>query len=62
MLGTGALSAPPATTVTFDLLNRSCSGSPRGGVHYEAVAVKPGLDAEVPTALGLTCASPCATR
>jgi len=44
--------APPATTVTFDLLQSLLQQLAARGVRYEAVAVKPGLDAEVPTALG----------
>jgi endonuclease/exonuclease/phosphatase family metal-dependent hydrolase len=52
ILRTGALNAPPATTVTFDLLQSLLQQLAARGVRYEAVAVKPGLDAEVPTALG----------
>jgi hypothetical protein len=47
-----ALNAPPATTVTFDLLQSLLQELAAKGVRYEAVAVKPGLDAEAPTALG----------
>ena len=52
ILRTGALNAPPATTVTFDLLQTLLQELAAKGVRYEAVAVRPGLDAEVPTALG----------
>jgi endonuclease/exonuclease/phosphatase family metal-dependent hydrolase len=52
ILRTGALNAPPATTVTFDLLQTLLSELAAKGVRYEAVAVRPGIDAEVPTALG----------
>jgi endonuclease/exonuclease/phosphatase family metal-dependent hydrolase len=52
ILRTGALNAPPATTVTFDLLQTLLQELAARGVRYEAVAVRPGLDAEVPTALG----------
>ena len=52
ILRTGALNAPPATAVTFDLLQTLLQGLAARGVRYEAVAVRPGLDAEVPTALG----------
>jgi endonuclease/exonuclease/phosphatase family metal-dependent hydrolase len=52
ILRTGALNAPPATAVTFDLLQTLLQELARKGVRYEAVAVRPGLDAEVPTALG----------
>jgi endonuclease/exonuclease/phosphatase family metal-dependent hydrolase len=44
--------APPATTVTFDLPQSLLRELAAKGVRYEAVAVRPGLDAEVPTALG----------
>jgi endonuclease/exonuclease/phosphatase family metal-dependent hydrolase len=44
--------APPATTVTFDLLQSLLQELAARGVRYETVAVKPGLDAEAPTALG----------
>jgi endonuclease/exonuclease/phosphatase family metal-dependent hydrolase len=44
--------AAPATTVTFDLLQSLLQALAAKGVRYEAVAVKPGLDGEVPTALG----------
>jgi len=52
ILRTGALNAPPATTVTFDLLQTLLQELAAKGVRYEAVAVRPGLDAETPTALG----------
>ena len=53
--------ASPATTVTFDLLQSLLQELAAKGVRYEAVAVKPGLDAEVPTALGIQRSrSPCA--
>jgi endonuclease/exonuclease/phosphatase family metal-dependent hydrolase len=52
ILRTGALNAPPATAVTFDLLQSLLAELAARGVRYEAVAVKPGLDAEAPTALG----------
>ena len=52
ILRTGALNTPPATTVTFDLLQTLLQELAAKGVRYEAVAVRPGLDAEVPTALG----------
>jgi len=44
--------ASPATTVTFDLLQSLLRELAAKGVRYETVAVKPGLDAEAPTALG----------
>jgi endonuclease/exonuclease/phosphatase family metal-dependent hydrolase len=44
--------APPATAVTFDLLQSLLQELAARGVRYETVAVMPGLDAEVPTALG----------
>src|SRR5262249_20127792 len=44
--------APPATAVTFDLLQTLLDELAAKGVRYETVAVVPGLDAEVPTALG----------
>jgi endonuclease/exonuclease/phosphatase family metal-dependent hydrolase len=44
--------AAPATTVTFDLLQSLLQELAARGVRYEAVAVKPGLDGEAPTALG----------
>ena len=44
--------APPATTVTFDLLQSLLQELAARGVRYETVAVRPGLDAEAPTALG----------
>ena len=44
--------AAPATTVTFDLLQSLLQELAARGVRYETVAVKPGLDAEAPTALG----------
>ena len=44
--------APPATAVTFDLLQSLLRELAAKGVRYETVAVRPGLDAEVPTALG----------
>ena len=50
ILRTGTVA--PATTVTFDLLQSLLQQLAARGVRYEAVAVKPGLDAEVPTALG----------
>jgi len=43
---------PPATTVTFDLLQTLLQELAAKGVRYEAVAVRPGIDAEAPTALG----------
>jgi endonuclease/exonuclease/phosphatase family metal-dependent hydrolase len=52
ILRTGALNAPPATTVTFDLLQSLLQELAARGVRYEAVAVKPGADGEGPTALG----------
>jgi hypothetical protein len=52
ILRTGALNAPPATTVTFDLLKTLLGELAAKGVRYETVAVRPGLDAQVPTALG----------
>ena len=53
ILRTGTLNAPPATTVTFDLLQSLLQRLAAKGVPYKAVAVKPGLDAQVPTALGI---------
>src|SRR5262245_44414958 len=44
--------APPATAVTFDLLQSLLQALAAKGVRYEAVAVRPGLDGEAPTALG----------
>lgn len=44
--------APPATAVTFDLLQTLLQELAARGVRYEAVAVVPALDAEVPTLLG----------
>jgi endonuclease/exonuclease/phosphatase family metal-dependent hydrolase len=44
--------ARPATAVTFDLLQSLLQELAAKGVPYETVAVTPGLDAEVPTALG----------
>jgi endonuclease/exonuclease/phosphatase family metal-dependent hydrolase len=44
--------APPATAVTFDLLQSLLQQLAARGVPYETVAVVPGLEAEVPTALG----------
>jgi endonuclease/exonuclease/phosphatase family metal-dependent hydrolase len=44
--------ARPATAVTFDLLQSLLQELAARGVRYETVAVTPGLDAEVPTALG----------
>src|ERR1044072_3935397 len=52
ILRTGTLNPPPASTVTFDLLQSLLERLAAKGVRYEAVAVKPGVDAEVPTALG----------
>jgi endonuclease/exonuclease/phosphatase family metal-dependent hydrolase len=52
ILRSGTLNAPPATTVTFDLLQSLLAELAARGVRYETVAVRPGLDAEVPTALG----------
>jgi len=45
-------STPPATAVTFDLLQSLLRELAARGVRYEAVAVRPGIDAEAPTALG----------
>jgi endonuclease/exonuclease/phosphatase family metal-dependent hydrolase len=45
-------SAPPATAVTFDLLQSLLHELAAKGVRYKTVAVMPGLDAEVPSALG----------
>ena len=45
-------SAPPATAVTFDLLQSLLQELAARGVRYETVAVIPNLDGEVPTALG----------
>jgi endonuclease/exonuclease/phosphatase family metal-dependent hydrolase len=45
-------SAPPATAVTFDLLQSLLQELAARGVPYKAVAVRPGLDAELPSALG----------
>jgi endonuclease/exonuclease/phosphatase family metal-dependent hydrolase len=50
ILRTGTVA--PATAVTFDLLQTLLQELARKGVRYEAVAVRPGLDAEVPTSLG----------
>jgi endonuclease/exonuclease/phosphatase family metal-dependent hydrolase len=44
--------APPATAVTFDLLQSLLQELAVKGVRYEIVAVTPGLEAEVPSALG----------
>jgi endonuclease/exonuclease/phosphatase family metal-dependent hydrolase len=44
--------APPATAVTFDMLQSLLQELAARGVRYETVAITPGLDAEVPTALG----------
>src|SRR5215470_14697544 len=44
--------APPATAVKFDLLQSLLAELAAKGVRYEAVAVKPGIDIETPTALG----------
>ena len=44
--------APPATEVKFDLLQSLLQRLAAKGVRYEAVAMKPGVDAEVPTTLG----------
>jgi endonuclease/exonuclease/phosphatase family metal-dependent hydrolase len=44
--------APPATAVTFDLLQSLLQELAARGVRYETIAVTPGLDAEVPTLLG----------
>jgi endonuclease/exonuclease/phosphatase family metal-dependent hydrolase len=52
ILRTGTLNAPPATAVTFDLLQSLLHELAARGVRYEAVAVRPGLDAESPTTLG----------
>jgi hypothetical protein len=52
ILRTGALNAPPATAVTFDLLQTLLGELAAKGLRYEAVAVRPGIDAETPTALG----------
>jgi endonuclease/exonuclease/phosphatase family metal-dependent hydrolase len=52
ILRTGTLNAPPATTVAFDLLQSLLQELAARGVPYKAVAVRPGLNAEVPTALG----------
>lgn len=43
---------PPATTVTFDLLQTLLRELAARGQRYETVAVGPGLDAEAPTLLG----------
>jgi endonuclease/exonuclease/phosphatase family metal-dependent hydrolase len=43
---------PPATAVTFDLLQSLLQELAARGVRYETVAVKPGFDGETPTALG----------
>ena len=43
---------PPATTVTFDLLQTLLQELAARGQRYETVAVDPGFDAEVPTLLG----------
>jgi len=45
-------SAPPATAVTFDLLQSLLQELAARGVPYKTVAVRPGLDAELPSALG----------
>ena len=44
--------APPATAVTFDLLQSLLQELAARGVRYETVAVIPNLDGELPTALG----------
>jgi endonuclease/exonuclease/phosphatase family metal-dependent hydrolase len=44
--------APPATTVTSDLLKSLQHELSARGARYETIAVMPGLDAELPTALG----------
>src|SRR5262249_53350898 len=44
--------APPATAVTFDLLQSLLQELAARGVRYETVAVRPGGDGEAPTALG----------
>ena len=44
--------APPATTVTFDLLQTLLHELAARGVRYKTVAITPGLDAEVPSTLG----------
>jgi len=44
--------ARPVTAVTFDLLQSLLQELAARGVRYETVAVTPGLDAEIPTALG----------
>src|SRR3954463_13429340 len=44
-------SAPPATAVTFDLLQSLLQELAARGVPYKTVAVRPGLDAELPSAL-----------
>jgi endonuclease/exonuclease/phosphatase family metal-dependent hydrolase len=44
--------APPATAVTFDLLQSLLRELEAKGVRYETVAITPGLEAEVPSALG----------
>jgi endonuclease/exonuclease/phosphatase family metal-dependent hydrolase len=43
---------PPATTVTFDLVQTLLAELAARGRHYDIVAVVPGLDAEAPTTLG----------
>jgi endonuclease/exonuclease/phosphatase family metal-dependent hydrolase len=43
---------PPATTVTFDLVQTLLAELAARGRHYDVVAVVPGLDAEAPTTLG----------
>jgi len=45
-------SGPPATTVTFDLVQTLLAELAKQGRHYDVVAVVPGLDAEAPTTLG----------
>jgi endonuclease/exonuclease/phosphatase family metal-dependent hydrolase len=45
-------SGPPATTVTFDLVQTLIAELAKLGRHYDVVAVVPGLDAEAPTTLG----------
>jgi endonuclease/exonuclease/phosphatase family metal-dependent hydrolase len=44
--------APPATAVTFDLLQSLLHALAAKGVRYKTVAVTPGIDAESPTSLG----------
>jgi len=50
ILRTGTV--PPATAVTFDLLQSLLQELAAKGERYETIAVTPGLDAELPTALG----------